>query len=158
MFKSKKIAGLVLTVSMFASTAVFAQSPQPPQQQQQQVEVSDAELEKFATAFQHVRVISMEAQQEMSGVVTNEGMEIQRFNEIHQATLDPEVEVTATEAEKKQHQRIITNLETIQAGVQEKLEKVIGEQGITPARYEQIAMGLQNDPALQERLRKTFEE
>ncbi len=150
----------MLTVSMFASAAVFAQSPQLPQQQQQQqqVEVSDADLEKFATAFQHVRVITMEAQQEMAGVVTKEGMEIQRFNEIHEATLNPEVEVTATEEEKKQHQKIISNLETIQAGVQGKMEKAVGDQGITPARYEQIARVLQNDPELQERLKKTFED
>jgi hypothetical protein len=158
MFNSKKIAGFLLSLSIFGSAATFAQTPQLPQQQQQQeVEVSDAELEKFATAFQQVRVITMEAQQEMAGVVTNEGMEIQRFNEIHEATLNPEAEVTATEEEKKKHQKIISNLETIQAGVQVKLEKAVQEQGITPARYEQIAMVLQNDPELQERIKKIFE-
>ncbi len=158
MFNSKKIAGFFLSLSILGSAAVFAQTPQLPQQQHQQpVEVSDAELEKFATAFQQVRVITMEAQEEMSGVVTSEGMEIQRFNEIHKATLDPAVEVTATEEEKKQHQKIISNLETIQAGIQAKMEKVVQDQGIEPARYEQIAMGLQNDPELQERLKKIFE-
>ena len=159
MFNSKKINGFLLTLTLFGSLTIFAQSPQLPQQPtQQQVEVSDAELEKFATAFQHVRVITMEAQQEMAGVVANEGMEIQRFTEIHEATLNPEVEVTATEEEKKQHQKIVSGLETIQAGVQGKMEKAVQDQGITPARYEQIASGLQNDPALQERLRKTFED
>ena len=156
MFSSKKMAGFLLSLSILGSTAAFAQTPQLQQQQQQQVEVSDAELEKFATAFQQVRVITMEAQQEMAGVVTNEGMEIQRFNEIHEATLNPEAEITATEEEKKQHQKIVSNLETIQAGVQAKLEKAVQDQGITPARYEQIAMGLQNDPALQERIKKIF--
>lgn len=157
MFNSKKIAGFCLSLSILGSAAAFAQAPQMPQQQQQQVEVSDAELEKFATAFKQVRVISMEAQQEMAGVVTNEGMEIQRFNEIHQATLDPEAEVTATDEEKKKHEKIISNLETIQAGVQVKLEKAVQEQGIAPTRYEQIAMVLQNDPELQERLKQIFE-
>ena len=61
----------------------------------------------------------MEAQQEMAGVVTNEGMEIQRVNEIHDATLNPEAEVTDTEEENKKHQKNISNLETIQAGVQD---------------------------------------
>ena len=107
MFNSKKMNGFLLTLALFGSLTIFAQNPQLPQQStQQQVEVSDAELEKFATAFQQVRVITMEAQQEMAGVVANEGMEIQRFNEIHTAALDPEVEVTATEEEKKQHQKI----------------------------------------------------
>ena len=159
MFNSKKINGFLLTLTLFGSLTIFAQNPHLPQQPtQQQVEVSDAELEKFATAFQQVRVITMEAQQEMAGVVANEGMEIQRFNEIHTAALDPEVEVTATEEEKKQHQKIVSNLETIQAGVQGKMEKAVQDTGISPARYEQIAMGLQNDTELQERLKKTFEE
>ena len=157
MFNSKKIAGFFLSLSILGSAAVFSQTPQLPQQQQQPVEVSDAELGKFATAFQQVRLITMEAQENMSGVVTNEGMEIQRFNEIHEATLNPEVEVTATDEEKKQHQKIISGLETIQAGVQSKLEKAVQDQGINPARYEQIAMGLQNDPELQERLKKIFD-
>ncbi|HSP82731.1 MAG TPA: DUF4168 domain-containing protein [Gillisia sp.] len=157
MFKSKKIAGFFLSLSILGSAAVFAQTQQLPQQQQQPVEVSDAELEKFANAFQQVRVITMEAQQEMAGVVTNEGMDIQRFNEIHEAVLNPEVEVTATEDEKKQHGKIISELETIQAGVQAKMEKAVQDQGITPARYEQIAMGLQNDPKLQERVKKIFQ-
>ena len=159
MFSSKKFAGFLLSLSILGGTATFAQTPQLPQQQQQQqkVEVSDAELEKFATAFQQVRAITMEAQQEMAGVVTKEGLEIQRFNEIHEATINPETEITATEEEKKKHQKIVSNLETIQAGVQVKLEKAVQDQGITPARYEQIAMGLQNDPALQERIKKIFE-
>lgn len=159
MFNSKKITGLFFSLSILGSAAVFSQTPQLPQQQQQQqtVEVSDAELEKFATAFQQVRAITMEAQEEMSGVVTKEGMEIQRFNEIHKSTLDPEVEVTATDEEKKQHQKIISNLQTIQAGIQTKMEKAVQDQGINPTRYEQIAMVLQNDPELQERLKKIFE-
>lgn len=158
MFNSKKIAGFFLSLSILGSAAVFAQTPQLPQQQQQQkVEVGDAELEKFATAFQHVRAISMEAQQEMANLVQEEGLEIKRFNEIHQATIDPEVELKATEEEKKKHQKIITELETIQTDIQGKMEKIITEQGLTPQRYEQIAMGLQNDAELQERLRKIFE-
>ncbi len=156
MFSSKKFAGFLLSLSILGSTAAIAQTPQLPQQQQK-VDVSDVELEKFATAFQQVRSITMEAQQEMAGVVTNEGLEIQRFNEIHESTLNPEAEVAATAEEKKKHQKIVANLETMQAGVQVKLEKAVQDQGITPARYEQIAMALQNDPELQERVKKIFE-
>lgn len=158
MFNSQKMAGFLFSLSILGSTAAFAQTQQLPQQQQQQsVEVSDGELEKFSKAFQQVRLITMEAQQEMAGVVTKEGMEIERFNEIHEATLDPEAEVTATDEEKKKHEKIISNLETIQSGVQAKMGKAVQDQGITPERYEQIAMGLQNDPKLQERLKKIFE-
>lgn len=157
MFNSKKIAAFFLFFTVLGSAAVFAQAPQLPQQQQQKVEVSDAELAKFASAFQVIRNINMQAQQEMGAVVQSEGLEIQRFNEIHEAILNPNTEVTASEEEKKQHQNIISKLDTMQLAFQEKMEKAIDEKGLTTERYEQIVMGLQTDPELQERIKKMFE-
>lgn len=157
MFRLKNFAAFFMFFTVLGSAAVFAQTPQTPQQQQQKVEVSDAELTKFARAFQEIRMINQEVQQEMMGVVQSEGMDIQRFNEIHQATVDPEVEVEATAAEKEQHKNITSELEEIQVKFQGRLEKVITDQGLTIQQYEKIAMGLQNDPELQERLRKEFQ-
>lgn len=157
MFRSKKLATFLLFFAVMGSTAVFAQTPQLPQQQQQKVEVSDAELAKFAKAFQGIRMVSQQAQQEMVKTVQDEGMDIQRFNEIHQASLNPEAEVKATEEEKEQHKEIISELETLQLSFQEKMEKLITEEGLSLERYEQIAMGLQADPELQERLKKELQ-
>lgn len=157
MFRSKKLAAFLLFFAVVGSTTVFAQTPQLPQQQQQKVEVSDAELSKFANAFQGIRMVNQEAQQEMAQVVSNGGLEIQRFNEIHQASLDPATELDATEEEKKQHQEILANLEPLQASFQEKLEKLVTDEGLTLERYEQIAMGIQTDPELQQRLQKELQ-
>lgn len=160
MFNSRKIAAFFLFFTVLGSTAIFAQNPQLPQPQQQQqpaVEVNDDELAKFANAFQVIRTINMEAQQEMAGVVEKEGMDIQRFNEIYEASLNPEAEVTATKEEQKQQENIITALESMQVTYQEKMEEAIAEQGLSAERYEEIAIGLQYDPSLQERLVKILE-
>ncbi len=159
MFRSKKLAGFLLTLTMMGGTAAFAQTPQLPQQQQQQqkVEVTDAELSKFAAAFQGIRVIGQQSQQEMMQVVQEEGMNVERFNEIHQASLDPQVEVEATTEEKAQHKSIISELEVMQASMQKQMEKVITEAGLSLERYEQIAMGLQADRELQQRLQKVLQ-
>jgi len=151
--------GFVITLALFGSTAAIAQStPLPAQQPQQtQIEVSDAEFVKFANAFQHVRAITMGAQQEMAEAVQEEGMEIPKFNEIHEAHLNPEVEVLATSEEKQQHQKILKKIETIQADIQEDMEEKIKELGLTPQRFEQIAASLETDPALQEKLRDHFQ-
>jgi uncharacterized membrane protein YhiD involved in acid resistance len=149
MFYSK-MAAFFLFVSVLGSAAVFAQTPQLPQQQQK-VEVNDSELSKFAKAFQGIRMIGMEAQQEMTKVVEKEGMDVARFNEIQQANLNPEVEVTASEEEIKKQEEIVSRLKSIQQVYQEKMEEVISEQGLTAQRYEQISMGLQADPELQEK-------
>lgn len=158
MFNSKQIAGFLFFIGVFASTVSFAQTPQPqPMQQQQTVEVSDAELAKFANAFQQVRAISMQSQQQMVDVVQEEGMEIKRFNELHQAAMDPNVDVDATPEELEQHKNIIAELEPVQEEIGQKLEKIVTDEGFTPQRYEQIATALQNDPDLQERLRNHFQ-
>lgn len=158
MFKSTKVAGFLFFLTVFGSFATFAQTPQLPQQQQQvQVEVSDSELQKFANAFQGIRMINQEAQQEMLSVVEEEGMDVQRFNEIHQAAMDPAVEVEATEQELEKHQEITSELEKLQDGFQSKMEQVITEQDLSVERYGQIAQGLQSSPELQERLRAIFQ-
>lgn len=159
MFRSKKLAGFLLTVTMMGSTAVFAQTPQLPQQQQQQqkVEVTDAELNKFAKAFQGIRVIGQQSQQEMVQVVQDKGMKVERFNKIHDAALNPQVEVEATAEEKAQHKKIISELEGMQASMQEQMAKVITDAGLSLERYEQIAMGLQADRELQQRLQAVLQ-
>ncbi len=160
MINSKKIAAFFLFFTIIGSTAIFAQTPQQlPQQQQQpeKVEVSETELQKFANAFQAITAIGQQAQQEMAGVVEEKGMAIQRFNEVHQATLDPQAEVTVTAEEKEQHKEIISELETMQVEFQGEMAKVITEVGLTPERYEQIAMGLQYDEELQNRLRAVLQ-
>ena len=157
MIKVNKLAGLVMFFMMLGSTAVFAQQLPQPQQQQQATEVTDAELTKFVAALQGIQMVSQQAQQEMIQVVQEEGMEIPRFNEIHQATIDPEVEVEATEEEKTAHKNIISELETMQAGVQQKMEKLITDQGLSLERYEQIAMSLQSDTELQQRIQQMIQ-
>jgi uncharacterized membrane protein YhiD involved in acid resistance len=160
MFNSKKFAAFFLFFTVLGSTAMFAQTPQQlPQQDQQmeKVEVSEAELQKFANAFQAITAIGQQAQQEMAGVVEKKGMDIERFNEVHQASLDPQAEVTVTSEEQEQHQEIISELETMQMEFQGEMAKVITEVGLTPERYEQIAMGLQYDQELQNRLRAVLQ-
>ncbi|WP_029034180.1 DUF4168 domain-containing protein [Salinimicrobium terrae] len=155
MIRINKLAGLVMAFMMLGSTAVFAQ--QLPQQQQQQTEISDAELTKFVKALQGIQVVTQQAQQKMMEMVQEEGMEIPRFNELHQATVNPEVEVVATPEEKAAHKKIIGELEGMQAGVQEQLENLITEQGLSLERYEQIAMRLQSDTQLQQRIQQMLQ-
>src|SRR5690606_29275921 len=159
MLHSKKIVGFALSLALWGGTAVMAQStPFTEQQTQQpQIEVSDEEFEKFAMAFQHVRAITMGAQQEMADAVQQEGMDIKRFNEIHNAHLNPEVEVTATTEEKQKHETILKEIETIQVNIQGAMEEKIQEQGLTLQRFEQIAMKMENDPELQQKLREHFQ-
>jgi len=159
MIKSKKIAGLLFAFALLGSASVFAQTQQLPQQQQQAVEVdvSDEELSKFADAYQKIRMVNQQAQQEMAKTVEDSGFDIQRFNEIHQASLDPNTEVDATEDELTKHKEVVSEIEGMQGEFQKEMENAISEEGLDVARYEKIAMALQTDTELQQRLQQLMQ-
>lgn len=153
MFKSRKIAGLMLMGALMSAPVVEAQVPMPQQQQQQKIEVGDDEMSKFATIFQAIRMENNKFQQEMMVMMEEEGMEVQRFNEIHEASVNSEVEVDASADEKEKHQRILGKIEEKQVAIQGDMEKLISDEGMTVERYQEIAMHLPADPDLQEQLR-----
>ena len=134
---------------IFSATALMAQGTQS--------QITDAELEKFATVFQQMRMMNQEVQQKMTQVVEEEDMQIQRFNEIHKAELDPAIEVDATEEEQENYETIVSEIEGIQVDFQEKMESLIKDNGLSIERYQQIATRLQTDAQLQERLKAQFQ-
>ncbi|NJW53116.1 DUF4168 domain-containing protein [Salinimicrobium oceani] len=148
---------MIMFFLMIGSTASFAQTQPLPQAQQVQNEVTDAELAKFVKALQGIQMVTQKAQQEMIQIVQTEGMELQRFNEIHQASINPEVEVEATSEEKTTHKKIVGQLESMQAGIQQQMEKLITDQGLSLEKYEQIAMQLQSDTVLQQRIQQMLQ-
>ncbi len=154
MFKSKKIANFLFFFTVLGSTAVFAQTLP---QQQEQIEVSDTELDKFATAYQGIQVVNQEAQQKMIKTVEDEGFNVQRFNEIHQASITPDQEVDASNEELKKHKKVIGKIEGMQESFQKDMEEVIENEGLTIERYEQVAIALQTDKELQQRLQKIMQ-
>ena len=160
MIRSKKIAGLLFGFALLGSAGVFAQTPQQlPQQQQQAVEVdvSDNELSKFADAYQEIRMVNQKAQQKMVKKVEDNGFEIQRFNEIHQASLDPNAEVEVSEEEKTKHKEVVAEIEGMQGDFQKEMEDAISKNELDVERYEKIAMALQTDTKLQQRLQQLMQ-
>lgn len=156
MTRVNKLAGMIVFFMMLGSTAIFAQTPQL-MQEQQQTEVTDAELTKFIAALQGIQMVTQQAQQEMMEVVQDKNMDIVRFNEIHEGTINSEVEVEATPEEIGTYKEIIGQLETMQTNVQQQLEKLITDQGLSLQRYEQIAMQLQSNPELQQRIQQMLQ-
>lgn len=147
-FRTKKFAGFFLFFVLTATT-LFAQADQ--------AKVTDAELNKFATVFQQMRMMNQQVQQKMAQVVADEEMEIQRFNEIHKAKMDPSIEAEATKEEKEAYKEIVAEIEKVQLDFQETIEEKIKESGMTVERYQQIATRLQTDAELQERLKNSFQ-
>ena len=143
-FTRKKIAGMLLMLFM-STTAVMAQTEQKA--------VSDEEISKFAITFQKMRMMNQEVMQQLSDAVTEQGLEVQRFNEIHQAKMDPAKTIEITDEEQEKYDKIIVELDKMQASFSTQMEKMISDAGLTRERYEEIATRLQTDTELQERLK-----
>ena len=149
----KKLFSSLLFVLAVGTASVSAQTNTLPQQQEK-IEVSDAELNQFAEVFQKMRMMNQEVQKEMMSVVQEEDLELKRFNEIHQANMDPNKEIETTKEEEKKYQAIVTEFEVIQPEFQKKMEAVIAESDLSMERYQQLAMALRSDAQLQQRLQE----
>jgi acetyl-CoA acetyltransferase len=118
-----------------------------------QTNVTDEEIGQFAVTFQKMRMINQEAQKQLSEAIAEEGMEVTRFNTIHQAQMDPAAEIELTKEEEKKYEAIIKDLNEMQAEFRKEIEDMIKDGGLSVERYEQIGAQLQNDAELQKRLR-----
>ena len=156
----KKITS-IFVLALFAVSGVFAQqAPQQsaPQATPQQTEISDAEMETFASAFQQVQMINQQAQQQMVSAIQEEGFEVKRFNEMYMQDRNPEKEIEASNEEMEMYQSVSSELGEIQSRAQKKMQEKIKEEGMTVERYQEIAMLLQNDPQLQKELQKFMQD
>ncbi|WP_051947482.1 DUF4168 domain-containing protein [Muricauda sp. MAR_2010_75] len=138
---------LTLGVSLFSSLNA-----------QEQVEVTDAELNKIASAFQDIQKVNMEAQEKVMEMVKNNGFQVERFNEMYQASASPEKTVDATDDEKKRFGKLISEIQELQVGFTEQIEEIISNEGMSIERYQAIAMALQTDSELQGRLKNKLEQ
>jgi len=121
---------------------------------QAQSKISDAELGKFAKAFQVIQMENQQAQQKMAAVISDNGMEVERFSTIQQAAANPNQEVDATDAEMKKHDMIMAEIKKMQPAIEAKMEKAVADSGITIERYQAIGSALQQDKSLQQRFQK----
>ncbi|MFW5658086.1 MAG: DUF4168 domain-containing protein [Bacteroidota bacterium] len=143
----KKFTSLVLIILISSITGIFAQT-------NQENEISKKELKQFASAFKKVQVIDQKAQANMVTAVEEEGLEVQRYNEIQQAQQDPDQEVDATPEELNKYETASEELETIREQARQQMHEKIIDEGFSINRYQEIAVAIQNDPELQQKLQE----
>jgi len=134
---------------LFISTAAFAQE-----------EVSDAELGNFANAVVSIQSINMEAQNTMMEVVTDSGINLERFNELYGASMEENEEVLSsmTPEESERFESVMARFEAMYAVFEKKMEAAIVKENISIERFEVIAEKMESDIALQMRLQSLMEQ
>ncbi|WP_394906424.1 DUF4168 domain-containing protein [uncultured Mesonia sp.] len=138
----RRFKNVFFAIVMLLSANAFAQEAQ----------VSDADLAKFAEAYKAVQVENRELQQEMVAYMKKEGMEVQRFQAIQQASVNPNQEVEATPAEMKSYKKVVAKVQEMQPQLQKDMMSIIQDKGLSIERYQQIGAALQQNPELQQKL------
>ena len=158
---SKRISVLSVAGIFIFATTLSAQNLPPQQRSQQQPQsepVSDIEVKQFATAFGEIQQINAKTQQKMVSTVENEGIEVERFNEIAQSQQDSEKDANASEKEMESFNTAIQELQGIQNASQQEMQKAVLDEGLTVERYQELMNQVQNDVGLQQRLQEIMEE
>ncbi|MFW5721357.1 MAG: hypothetical protein ACOCWW_03135, partial [Bacteroidota bacterium] len=144
MMHLKTITGLALALFILAGCQ---QKPKQNESQKEQTiphdeqkseEVSDKELQLFATIQQKANSLHQQSHKEKVNTVENLGLSVERFNEIEQSQQDPNKETDATQEELQNFQEAIQLLEQIQAQDQEKMLELVEDEGLTVNRYQEI--------------------
>jgi len=136
---------LFVTASLFFLTLFFATA-------QTSENVSDADLEKFAQAYQSVQQSNQQIQQKMVAAIEDEGISAERFNAIYQAKMDPEQEVDATDDEMEKQEAAMAKVEAMQQSSQKEMEDKIKEKGLTMQQFQDLGAKIQNSPELQQKM------
>ncbi len=151
-FAGSTIATLLLIGGI--STANAQQAPQQaPMQQASQVDVDDADLQRFATTMKQLQGIQKQAQEAMVQAVEEQGLTVERFNEIAQSRQNLEqapVDVSAEEAQT--FQNAIAQIGQIRDEAQGSMETAVQQEGLDVEKFNGIAQAIQTNPELQQKV------
>lgn len=140
------------------TAAVWAQEPAAEPSIGIREDFSDDELKSFVKANEKVMAIQMESEQKMIKAIEDEGLTVERFNEILEQQRDPS-RSTETSADdlasfNNAAQLILQENEKIEREMATSVE----EEGIDLATYKQIMIAYQQRPELQARVHELLKQ
>lgn len=112
---------------------------------------TNQELTKFAHIFQKLNAEEKKAQQSMLLVVKENGLDMKRFNQLHGAYINPNIQIEATPEEWKKHAAIVKEIKQRQKALQKRMDSIIRHSTFTIKKYKKIVTTLQKDPSLRSR-------
>lgn len=121
-------------------------------QEQSKPEISDADMKLFASAFQEVQAVNQQVQNKMIGAINEEGLDIQKFNEIQQATQAEGGESDISKEDMAKYQKSVQAIQAVQQEAQQKMQAAIEASGIPLDKYQNIMRAVQENPELQAKL------
>ena len=152
--KLKNVLSLFVVSFLFINAAV-SQVPQTQQQGQQNIdiEVSDEELETFIKVSGELQGMNMEMRQKMGQIVKDNGMEMQRFQEIARGKQQGQ-DVETTKEEEKAYTAIQKEMQQESKKMNTKMQEILDNYSMDRKRFMNISKALRQDKELQNRFQK----
>lgn len=114
--------------------------------------VTDKEVELFSEVNKKMVPLLEDAEKQITEAITRQKMTVERYMEIAMARQNPESKAAeATKQELAKLEEITKEAQTIDAKLQQKGNSMIKEKGLTPQRYDEIAVHIQNSPETQKK-------
>ncbi len=160
--KARRLMTAVLLL-MFAALGAAAQDlPGIPQPGLEEIEpVTDDELETFAAAFNEVQALQSELDSEMNETLNESDLDPQRFFEINELVQQttPGTELPGVgDEELAAYEATFERLIDVQYEIQMRMVEAVLDHDMDIDRFNEIAMAIQFDETLLNRLRPYLEE
>ena len=130
---------------------------QMQQQQAPDIDVSDKEAEKFVDAAMNVQEIQMQNQQKMIGLIEDEGLDVETFQKIAEATRTGKSTEDISDSDMEKFESASKSIQEAQGDVQKKIPEAIEEAGMKVERFQQISMATQQDAELRKQLQEKMQ-
>lgn len=150
-----KLSRLLLLMMIFSCTlsTAFAQ-----QAQQVREDFTDDELEAFVDANEKVIEIQQESQEKIKEAIEEEGLTIEKFNEIVESQRNPNIEVNATQQELVSFNNAAQVIIKENQETQTEIISSIEDEGIDITTYQEIMIAYQQVPKVKEKVNKLLED
>ena len=149
----KTLKNFVLALTLVIGGAAFAQAP--AQEGQAKIDVKDSELEEFANVYQQLMQRNQEVQQELVGMIEDEGLSVEDYQKMREADMNPDAEkADVSKADLKKKEKIDGKIKELEPKIQKEQTETIEKSALGSDRYNEIAMALQQDQSLQQKIQE----
>ncbi len=144
----------IISFIFLLPAAVWGQDTITPPSTALREDFSDDELKSFVSANEKVMTIQMEAEQKMIKAIEDEGLTLDRFNQILEEQRDPQRGAQTSPEELKSFNNAAQVILEENARIEKQMASSIEQQGIDVETYKQIMVAYQQSPAVQSRVNK----
>ncbi len=143
-----------LIFAVLCPAAVLAQDTVPQPSTALREDFSDGELNSFVKANEKIMAIQVEGEQVMIKVIEDEGLTVDRFNEILEQQRDPHRGSETSTEELTSFNNAAQQILQENARLEKEMESSIHEEGIDVETYKQILLAYQQNPGVKDRVNK----